>query len=222
MTFRFDIIYQYIPALWTGLQLTLLVAVSSIALGILFGVVVAAGRLSPILPIRLITTVYIEIMRGTPMLIQLVWVYFAIPILFGLQLPALVAVVLALTLNAAAFYGEAMRSGIQAVLREYVETANVLGLGYFGRLRYVILPQAFRTVLPVLLSVSISLFKDTSLISTLGVSDLMYVGRNIASDTYRPLEILTTVAIIYFVIAFPTTLVVRRLELHLARHRVAA
>lgn len=135
-------------------------------------------------------------------------------------MPAIIAALIALTLNVGAFYGEAFRSGIQAVPRDQVETADVLGLSYFQRMRFVIAPQAIRTVLPVLISTSIALFKDTSLVSAIGVADLMYNGRLLASQTYRPLELLTAVAVFYFAIAFPFTILMRRLEVHLSRHRV--
>ena len=222
ITYLWDIsvVTNNLPFLLQGLQLTLLVTIGTIALGLLLGVFVAAGRLAPWAVVRVPITGYIEIMRGTPALVQLVWVYYSLPIILGIQLPAIAAAVIALTANVAAFYGEAFRAGIQAVPREQVETAQVLGLSYLQRMRFVITPQAVRTVLPVLLSTSIALFKDTSLISTIGVGDLMYNGRLLAAERYRPLELLTAVALIYFLIAFPITLLVRRLEIHLSRHRV--
>src|SRR6266550_4502195 len=107
--------------------------------------------------------------------------------------------------------------GTQALGKDQIDSADVLGLSYFHKMCYVIVPQAFRMVIPVLLSLSISLFKDTSLVSTLGVGDLMYQGRVVATQTYRPIEILTSVAAIYFLIAFPVSVLTRRLELRLAR-----
>lgn len=217
-TWNFHVVSQYIPVLWRGLRYTLLITGLGVGFSLLLGTCVAMCRLSSFLPLRVVTIAYIEVMRGTPMLVQLVWFYYALPIVIGIQLPAFDAVVLAFSLNGAAFYGEAMRSGIQAVPKEQVETATVLGFNYLQRMRYVVIPQAFRIVLPVLISLSISLFKDTSLVSTLGLADLMYNGQSIATATYRPLEIFTTVAFVYFIVAFPTTLLLRRLELHLARH----
>ena len=214
----FHVVDQYLPVLGRGLELTLEIAGLGIGLSLLLGTIVAMCRLAKFLPLRIVVTAYIEVMRGTPMLVLLVWFYYALPIITGIQLPAFAAVVLAFSLNGGAFYGEAMRSGIQAVAKEQVETAKVLGLNYFLQMRYVVVPQAFRTVLPVLISLSISLFKDTSLVSTLGVADLMYNGESVATATYRPLEIFTTVAVFYFCVAFPITVIMRRLELHLARH----
>lgn len=214
---QFDVVAPYLPALVTGLGLTVQLTLVTIALGAVLGVFVAMARLSAIGPLRAIVVVYIEIMRGTPALVQLVWVYYALPILTGVQLPAFESVTLAFTLNLGAFFGEAFRSGIQAVPREQVETAEVLGLSYFQRMRYVIVPQAFTIELPVLISLAISQFKDTSLVSTLGVADLMYNGLLVGTTTYRPLEVLTTVAAFYFVVAFPIALLARRLEIYLGR-----
>lgn len=212
------IVWQSLPTLLQGLKYTAVLTVLSIALGGAIGLVVAMLRLSAPWPVRALVTCYVELMRATPMLVQLVWVYYALPLLTGIQLPVIQAVVLALSLSMGAYYGEAFRSGIQAVAKEQVETADILGLSYAQRMRFVVVPQAFRTILPVLMSISISLFKDTSLVSTLGVTDLMYRGLLISTVSYRPLEVLTTVALIYFVIAFPITLLARRLERHLARH----
>jgi polar amino acid transport system permease protein len=214
----FGVVTPFFGTFAEGLGYTLQIAIITIVLGLLLGIVVAAARLSSVLAVRSLTTVYVEVMRGTPLLVQLFWFYYALPIVTGIQLPAFETVVLALTLNVGAFYGEAFRSGIQAIPREQVETADVLGLNYVQRMRFVIVPQAFRIVLPVLISISVSLFKDTSLVSVLGVNELMYTSRTISTDTYRPLEVYTTAAIIYFIVAFPVTIIMRRYEIYLSRH----
>jgi polar amino acid transport system permease protein len=207
------------PALMKGLQLTLLITVAVIALGLLLAIPVAAGRLARSPLVNKPIAAYIEFFRGTPALVQLVWVYYCLPIVLGIELPSVTSIVLALTLNVAAFYGEAIRAGIQAIPRDQSESADILGLSYPDKMRFVILPQAFRIVIPVVLSQSISLFKDTALVSTLGVADLMYQARVVATETYRPIEILTVAAMIYFVLAFPCTMATRMLELRLARAR---
>ena len=214
---QFGVVAPYLPALVAGLGLTIQLTLVTILLGAVLGVLVAMARLSTIAPLRAMMVIYIEIMRGTPALVQLVWVYYALPIITGIQLPAFESVTLAFTLNLGAFFGEAFRSGIQAVPREQVETAEVLGLSYFQRMRYVVVPQAFTIELPVLISLAISQFKDTSLVSTLGVADLMYNGLLVGTTTYRPLEVLTTVAAFYFLVAFPIALLARRFEIYLGR-----
>lgn len=213
------IVPRAMPALVKGLQLTLLVTVTVIGLGLLLAIFVAAGRLSRNPLINKPVAAYIEFFRGTPALVQLVWVYYCLPIVLGIELPSVASIILALTLNVAAFYGEAIRAGIQAIPRDQSESADILGLSYVDKMRYVIMPQGFRIIIPVVLSQSISLFKDTALVSTLGVADLMYQARVVATETYRPLEILTVAAMIYFVLAFPCTVATRLLELRLARVR---
>ena len=213
------VIPRALPALLLGLRMTLAVTVVVILLGIMLGTVVAAGRLARSSLINKPVALYIEFFRGTPALIQLVWIYYCLPIVFGLELPTFASIIVALTLNVGAFYGEAIRAGIQAIPRDQTEAADVLGLGYVDKMRFVVLPQAFRIIIPVALSQSISLFKDTALVSTLGVADLMYQARVLATETYRPIEILSTAALIYFVIAFPLTIATRLLEVRLATVR---
>jgi polar amino acid transport system permease protein len=213
------IVPRAMPALVKGLQLTLFITVAVIVLGFLLAIFVAAGRLARSPLVNKPVAAYIEFFRGTPALVQLVWVYYCLPIVLGIELPSIASIILALTLNIAAFYGEAIRAGIQAIPRDQSESADILGLSYVDKMRYVIMPQGFRIIIPVVLSQSISLFKDTALVSTLGVADLMYQARVVATETYRPLEILTVAAMIYFVLAFPCTVATRLLELRLARAR---
>lgn len=213
------IIPRALPVLFQGLRMTLEITVAVIALGFLLGILVAAGRLARNPLINKTVAAYIEFFRGTPALVQLVWVYYCLPIVLGLELPSFASIVVALTLNVGAFYGETIRAGIQAIPRDQAEAADILGLSYPAKMRFVVLPQAFRIIIPVALSQSISLFKDTSLVSTLGVADLMYQARVLSTETYRPLEILTVAALIYFILAFPCTVVTRVLELRLASVR---
>ena len=213
------VIPRALPALGQGLKMTLAVTAVVIILGFLLGTVVAAARLARSSFINKPVALYIEFFRGTPALVQLVWIYYCLPIVVGLELPTFASIVVALTLNVGAFYGEAIRAGIQAIPRDQTEAADVLGLGYVDKMRFVVLPQAFRIIIPVALSLSISLFKDTALVSTLGVADLMYQARVLATETYRPIEVLSTAALIYFLIAFPCTVATRLLEVRLATVR---
>jgi len=213
------IVPRALPVLVRGLQLTLSITLVVIILGFLLGILVAAARLARNPLISKPVALYIEFFRGTPALVQLVWIYYCLPIILGIELPGFASIIIALTLNVGAFYGEAIRAGIQAVPRDQVEAADILGLSYPDKMRFVVLPQAFRVIIPVALSLSVSLFKDTSLVSTIGVADLMYQARVLSTETYRPMEILTVAALIYFVIAFPCTVATRMLELRLASVR---
>jgi len=203
--------FRYWPLLAKGLLLTFQVTVAVTILGLVLGILVAAGRLARRGWINKPVAAYVEVFRGTPALIQLYWFYYCLPIFLGIRLPGLTAVVVALTLNVGAFYGEALRSGIQT------EAADIIGLSYFQKMVYVVIPQALRIVVPVLLSLTVSLFKDTSLVSALGVADLMYQARVVSTETYHPIEIFTAAAVIYFLVATPLSTLTRRLELRMAR-----
>lgn len=214
-----SVVPQYIPFLLHGLRLTIILTVVTIVCGMVLGVFVAAARMSKSPPLQVFITAYIELMRGTPLLVQLVWMYYCLPIVTGVQLPAVASVLIALILNMGAFYGEAFRAGLQSIPTQELESARVLGLSYWQQMRYVTVPQAFRIILPVLISMSVSLFKDTSLVAIIGLSDLMYNGLSASISTYRPLELLSAVAVIYFIVAFPATQLLRRLEVHLMRNQ---
>lgn len=200
------------PQLLKGLELTLLISAVTIAASMIVAVPLALARMSSVTAIRWLAQVYIEIFRGTPLLVQLIWVYYALPAALGIKLPPFVAVVIALSANLTAFMAEAYRAGFQAVPREHVEAAQVLGLRRPDIVRFITVPQAIKLQIPVILSLNISLFKDSSLVSTLGVADLTYQGNIASSLLFRPMEIYTTVAIIYFAIAFPATLITSYIE----------
>ena len=217
-TWNFSAVQSYLPNALAGISTTLLLTGIVILISMPLGVVVAAGRLTPIWPIRAVTTTYVELMRGIPTLVLLFWVFYVLPVIAGINLDPFVAGALGLILNVTAFYGEAFRSGIQSIPRVELEAGDILGFNLAHRLRYIIIPQAFRAVLPVLISLSVSLFKDTSLVSTLGVVELMYQGQQIATATYRPMEVFTIIAIVYLLVAIPVTMLARRLEVHMRRH----
>jgi polar amino acid transport system permease protein len=216
----FSLLKPFIRSILAGLLLTLELTAISLALSIVLGFFVAAARRSSFVPLRWITAGYIEVMRSTPLLIQLVWIFYALPILTGISLPGYEAAILALTAHMAAYYGEAYRAGIQAIPREYIEAADILGLNVIDRARFVVLPQAIRNVLPVLVTLTLLLLKDTSLVSVLGINDLMNVGTSIALSTFKPLEVLTTVGVVYLVVALPLTILVRKLEIRMAERIV--
>lgn len=218
-SWTWDLVPEYIPFLLEGLKITVVLTVVTVLIGGVLGVAVAAARMSALPPLGTVTTFYIEVMRGTPLLVQLVWVYYCLPIVTGIELPAIASVLVALILNMGAFYGEAFRAGLQSIPVQEVESASILGLSYWQQMRYVKVPQAFRVILPVLMSLSVSLFKDTSLVAIVGLPDLMYNGLSVSTSTYRPLEMLSTVALIYFLVAFPVSALLRRLEVYLLRNQ---
>ncbi|MCU1527864.1 MAG: hypothetical protein JWP75_1627 [Frondihabitans sp.] len=201
-----------LPLMIQGLGLTVLITVIVLALSLVLAVPVALARMSEIDALRWAAQIYIEIFRCTPLLIQIIWIFYALPTLTGITLPGFWAAVVALTFNLTAYMAEAYRSGFQAVPVEQVEAAKMLRLSRFAQIRYIVIPQAMKQQLPVILSLSISSFKDTALISTIGVADLMYTSQNLALQSYRSLEVLTFAAGLYFVVAFPVSIIVNQLE----------
>jgi len=210
--FDFNVVFRYAGVLTEGLVVTLKITCISITAGLILGMIIAIFRLSKNKIINVPFSIYIEFFRCTPTLVQIVWIFYCLPIILGIQLSGFFSGVTALTLNVAAFYAEAFRSGIQAIKSEQYDAAVALGFNKLQTLRYVILPQAVIITIPVILSNSVSLFKESSLVSTVAIADLMYQGRLVSTTTYRPIEVLTLVAIVYFVVAFPVTILIRSLE----------
>lgn len=210
--FDWNVVTSNFPRLLEGLGSTLMITAIVIVLSMILAVPVALLRMSNIEVVRWVAQGYIELFRCTPLLVQLFWVYYALPTLTGITIPGLVSAVIALTLNLTAFMAEALRSGFQSVPIEQIEAGKMLRLSRWHQIRYIIIPQAVRQQLPVILSLNISLFKDTALVSTIAVADLMFTANKIASESYRALEILTVAAIMYFIIAFPVSLILSRIE----------
>lgn len=199
----------------TSVELTMLVIVIGLALGI----PMALARMSEITVVRYLAQIYIEIFRCTPLLLQLFWVFYALPMVFGIKLPGFLAAVLTIGLNLIAYMAEAYRSGFQSVPREQLEAADVLQLSRTDQVIHIVFPQAFRQQLPSILSLLVGAFKDTVLVSTIGVADLMFQANTASQEYYRPFEIFTVAALFYFAVAFPVTLVVNALERHMILQR---
>jgi len=209
-----SVIWQYRHLLVTGLWISLELLVFSLALGFVVGILVGLGRLSRRRLVALPCTVYVEVFRGTPPLIQLFWFYYAFPQLFHVGLSEFATGVLALSLLAGAYVGEIVRAGIQSIHKGQMAAARALGLSYVQAMREVILPQAIRRMIPPLISQSVDIFKATALASTITVHELMYQTYYATSQTFRFVEFYTTAALVYFCIALPMISYVRRLEVH--------
>lgn len=208
----FAVLWNYRVLLATGLLYTLAFTVICVVAGMLVGLVTGLGRLSgnPLLTVPL--RAYIEVFRCTPVLVQLVWFYYALPVLTGIEMSAMTAAALCLTLYGGAFYSEIVRGGIIAIDPGQVEAAKALGMTRAQLMRRIILPQAFRKMVPPLMNQSIMQLKNTSLLSVLAVPDLLYQGQVIAHDTFRPLEVYTFIAAAYFAVLLPITVWAKRLE----------
>lgn len=212
MELNFGILLGFTDALATGLWTTAKLTLICIVLGCSLGFVIGLARSSGSVVVRWVAGTYVEIFRGTPVLIQLFWVFFCLPLLTGVELSNMTSGVLTLTLYMGAITSETFRASLKNIGREQLDACVALGLSRWTQVRNVILPQALLRAIPTLLSNCVSLFKESSLVSAVGIADLMYVGQNISNNTAHPVEVLTAVAVIYFVIAYPLTRAVSRVE----------
>ena len=209
---NFESLWKYHTLLVSGLGYTLLFTVLCVVLGLLAGLVAGIGRLSRHGLITAPLRAYVEVFRCTPVLVQLVWFYYALPVLTGLELSAPMAAAICLSLYGGAFYSEIIRGGIIATDIGQREAGMALGMTRWQIMKRVVLPQALRRMVPPLMNQSIMQLKNTSLLSVLAVPDLLYQGQVIAHDSYRPLEVYTVIAVAYFVVLLPVTLWAKRLE----------
>jgi His/Glu/Gln/Arg/opine family amino acid ABC transporter permease subunit len=210
--FRFDVVWNNWGFIMEGLSLTLLISFLALAISMALGLVVAVLRLSRNRGLGFLAAAYIEIFRDTPVLVQLFWVYYVLPILLGIQISAFNAALLGLTLHSAAFLGEIYRAGIQAVPEGHKEAAKVLGLSPLQTFIRIVLPQAMRIVLPPMVNNFVDLVKLSSLASVFAVGEITRKATELSASTFRPLEIFTCIALIYFFICWPLSLAIRFLE----------
>ncbi len=210
--FQFGEILAHTDLLLRGVGLTAGLWAIAFACGLSFGLGVALLRLSGSRWMAWPARLFVELFRTTPVLVQLVWFYYALPVLTGLQLPAFWAAALALSLNATAYCSEIYRGGIRSIVREQSEAARALGMTSARTMRRVVLPQVMRRMLPAFTNRGVELAKNTSVASIVTVNELLYQARMLSSEYYLPLETFTIVAVIYFVLIYPGTLLAYGLE----------
>ena len=222
MNYDFDWFYvkKGFPQLLDGLWLTLELTMWANVIGLVFGFLVALGMLSKVRALTWPLTAYIEFFRCTPALVQLVWFFFCVPILFNVWWSAELMGILALGLNLAAFNAEAYRAAIQTIPSAHTDASTALGLNVFKRIIYVILPQALILATPVLITNGIGIFQQSALVALISVEELMYQGRYLSTQTFRPIETLSTVALIYFAVSFPVSQLVTFIEKRFKRMMV--
>ncbi len=201
MNLDFSALNGYWSYFVDGAWLTLRLSVLGVLFGTVFGVLLALVRLSRIWVLKFLAVTYIEIIRGTPMLVQILIIYYALPTV-GINLPAFVAGVVALTINSAAYMAEVFRAGIQAIDKGQTEAARSLGMSRSMTMRLIVLPQAFRNMLPAIGNELIVIIKDSSLISVVGLAELLYNARTIQGVTFRSFEPLLVAGGIYFIMTF--------------------
>lgn len=207
-----DFLWRYTPLFVRGVEVTLAFTFGTILLGLVFGLVVGMLRLSKSWWVNAPLIAVIELFRCMPLLVLMVWCYYALPVILNVQIPSTLAATIVLSLYTGAFFAEIFRGGIVSIEQGQWDAARALGLRRWHMMRHVVLPQATRRMLPPFINQSIIHLKNTSLVSTIAVPDLLYQAQAITADTYRPLETYTAVALIYFAMLFPATLLAQAYE----------
>ncbi|MFJ4153469.1 MULTISPECIES: amino acid ABC transporter permease [Pseudomonas] len=210
--FDFHFLNGSLPALLDGLKVTLELALVSNLIGLTCGFLLCLMTLSRWFFVRWPAQLFIEFFRCTPALLQIVWFFYCVPMLFDVFIDPIAMGFLALGLNLTAFNAEAYRAGVQAVPREHLDASIALGLKSWQRTVYVILPQSLRSALPVLITNGIGTLQQSALVAIVAVADLMYVGKSLATEAYRPLETYTLIALIYFALSLPIAQLVQWFE----------
>jgi polar amino acid transport system permease protein len=213
----FGFLLQYSRLIGVGAAYTIGFTILTAVTGFVVGCVVAIASLSNLRFLSGPLVMLVEVFRCTPVLVQLVWIYYALPVLIGVELSPAVAAFIALSLYGGAFYSEIIRGGIVSVDMGQWDAGRALGMRRFDLMKRIVMPQALKRMIPPLVNQAVLQLKNTSLLSVLAVPDLLYQGQLITSATYRPLETYTMIAVIYFIILFPMTRVARVLEVRLAR-----
>lgn len=207
--------FSFLPKYYTffidGAKNTVLLAFFTVALGVVLGVFLALMRISKNKLLNIISTAYVEIIRGTPLLVQIFIIYYGLP-LIGINFPSIaflgsageefVAGIIALSINSGAYVAEIIRSGIQSVDKGQMEAARSLGMTYSMSMKHIIIPQAFKNILPALGNEFIVIIKESSIVSVIGINELMYNANTVRGNTFIPLEPLIVAAGIYFVLTF--------------------
>lgn len=203
MTLDWSVVWEYRGALAAGAGMTVLLTVLTMTLAVPGGMLLAAMRLSSLRLLRWPAIGFVEFFRCTPLVIQVYWAFYVLPAEFDVRLSGFATGLLALTLNVSAFNSETFRAGIASIRRGQGDAGLAIGMSKLQVFRIVILPQAIKRVLPVLATTWVALFKDTSLVSIIAVSDLAYTAMQIRSKTFRILEMLTAMALIYWAMGYP-------------------
>ena len=218
--FSFEAFWQILttklPVFMEGVGVTVQLALYTALFGSLVGVVVALLRLSRIRPLRWLSGVYIEFLRGTPLLVQVLIIYYGLPQL-GIRLPRMTAGTVALVINSAAYMAEIVRSGIQAIDAGQSEASHSLGMTSAQTMLYIILPQAIKNILPAVGNEFVVIIKESSILYTIGIYELTYQANKLASTNFRYLETLMISALVYFVLTFTTSRLLGLLERRMRR-----
>lgn len=212
MEINFDLMVESLPLLLAGAGITIEISALSVFLGLCIGCVVGIMRLCNIKTLRILANVYVDFIRGTPLLVQIFIVYFALPQVIGQRVDPFIAAISACSINSGAYVAEIFRGGIQSIDKGQMEAGRSLGMTWWQTMRYIILPQAFKRIIPPLGNEFIAMLKDSSLVSVIGFEELTRRGQLIIARTYASLEIWACVALIYLLMTFTVSRLVAMLE----------
>ena len=212
MNFDFDLVTRSFPLLLLGAGVTIQITALSVGFGLVIGVFMGMARLSKMWVIRSFAAVYVDFIRGTPLLVQIFLIYFALPIVIGQRIDPFVAAITACSINSGAYVAEIFRGGIQSIDKGQMEAGRSLGMTWWQTMRFIVLPQAFKRVIPPLGNEFIAMLKDSSLVSVIGFEELTRRGQLIIARTYGSFEIWLTVAFIYLVMTLSISRLVAYLE----------
>ncbi|HKL87082.1 MAG TPA: amino acid ABC transporter permease [Treponemataceae bacterium] len=227
--------FHFLTKYWSyyliGAKNTILLALLAVVIGVLIGMILAIFRVGKNRPLQFLATAYVEFIRGTPLLVQLFIIYYGlqaigirfpdIPFLskiLGINFADFMAGVITMGINSGAYVCEIFRSGIQSIDKGQSEAARSLGLSYPKTLLYIVIPQAIRNVLPTLGNEFVVVIKESSIVSIIGIADLMYKANTVRGNTFQPFEPLLVVALVYFILTFPLSKLLARIERRMATH----
>lgn len=213
---RWSIIHEALPHLLKGAVTTIEITSISLVIAMFIGLSIGLLRVSNSRLLRFAANFYVDLIRGTPLLVQILFIYIAVPSAFGIRLSEFTAGIIAISINAGAYLVEIFRAGIESIDRGQMEAGRSLGFSYWQSMRLVILPQAVRRMTPAFVNQFIISLKDTSLLSVIGIAELLMQGQTIYAVNFRAMEILGAVAVFYFVIIYTLTLFSRWLERRIA------
>ena len=212
MSFNWDLVMNSFPLLLTGAVVTVKITALSVALGVIIGLFVGVARICHVAPLRVLAAIYVDFLRGTPLLVQIFLIYFALPVITGQRVDPFFAAIASCGINSGAYVAEIFRAGIQSIDAGQMEAGRSLGMSWMQTMRYIIVPQAFKRVIPPLGNEFIALLKDSSLVSVIGFEELTRRGQLIIARTSGSLEIWLSVAIIYLAMTLTISRFVAYLE----------
>lgn len=215
-SFDWQLIFDWLPEMYRGSVATIYISFFSLILALSIGLFISLMRLSHIRLIRVVAIAYVDLIRGTPALLQIMAIYFGLPF-FGIRIPAILAGILALGINSGAYIAEMIRGALESIDKGQMEAARGLGMSYSAAMRRVVIPQIFQVIIPPITGEYNSLVKGSSLLSVISIAELTRVGQRMLGVSFKPVESLLPIAILYFIINWFITRSTNKLESKLAQ-----